>query len=786
MNTKYGYIIEDLRKNVFEQVVNELFKTAKVSIPQIDEEIDSRDECAKAFLIWLAISRFGISIESDIVLCHMGLLKGYSTITGLQDRRKKLFIESNYLFSGRNGTFESKDMTENELNYQARQFNKVDKPLLESMIMYFDSLSDKAKRYTEASDIYLGFIRNSSTVRRARLPLPSFAVKFNMPIRYIKRMENPAFCGREEILAEMEDYFSSKQIRRIILLNGMGGVGKTQIALKYTYLHQQEYSTIVWLNVKDYNALIDQCRSFLLEYTKLSGTVDLVDPESVRIQFRRFINTRPNSLLILDNVEYIGCNDEEFQNMQEELASIIPASNIHVIVTTRSKRVFYHQKRILIDVFNPTVSAMFLEAKTVLPRDDYSELLAERLGHLPLALEYAGAYIATQRITYKDYLALWDKYGAELFDKKGYSEKTIRQAFHITLDKILDNTDESAAALDLLIICAQHKLDYLPIKSYLELVEEDHCNRVNCFREWLKTGQYLDSFYFPAPNSKDGKFYHYRLVEIIDDDTIKYECLSEPFKGQTIIQRTNKTIKLLSDELTRGEIIRRLSEYSLISWNGDVIIVHPMLREIILDEFVDKDRLFNDDYSFFSYNATLYHRFGDANLALKYEHEALRQALDSFERNSKITESIIEKQGSFFNAAESIVWLTDVSQRILKYGDDTLIKRAIECLFSFTKLLYDTDDITHCKETVLRYEKDFFNQLSWQIGYPIIWKRCPTPSECKQLQVNSIYEATEIEDYNNAPHLESAKAAIDIWCDDKTDIVKIKDNSNWRIAAIRA
>lgn len=78
MNTKYGYIIEDLRKNVFEEVVNELFKTAEVSIPKIDEETDSRDECAKAFLIWLAISRFGISIESDIVLCHMGLLKGFS------------------------------------------------------------------------------------------------------------------------------------------------------------------------------------------------------------------------------------------------------------------------------------------------------------------------------------------------------------------------------------------------------------------------------------------------------------------------------------------------------------------------------------------------------------------------------------------------------------------------------------------------------------------------------------------------------------------------------------
>ena len=778
----YTHIIEALKEGCFLQAAKFLFERAKIGYPKIDSEQYDEKECAKAFWIGLTYDKFEESIDSEIVFYCTGLYSDYFVL-GAEARRQKFFVESNY--KGKRSDLGSlsvnnRDLPKNKLKSKAKDLYKTEDARLNSLIQHFMDKPEKVSFFKYVCIKYTMIIPGKRT--RIAITLKS---KYANKIFFVNRIENLIFCGREDILNKIKENFDNDNSPCIQLLYGLGGVGKTQIALKYAFLNRDKYNTVVWINATDISKLIDDCKTFLKENDKDSDVNTLDDYDSVLIAFNRFINSRANYLLIIDNADYLDQDNENAVIAKNALTKLISANTGRVLITTRCNSEFHGIKRIKIDLFNPSLALEYLELKTGLKRNAYAKQLAEKLGYLPLALDYVGAYIATRRITYKDYLTLWDKYGTELFDKKGYSEKTIRQAFHITLDKILDNTDESAVALDLLMICAQQKLDYLPIKSYLDLVEEDHRHKVNCFREWLKTGQYLDTFYFPAPDSKDGKFYQYRLVEIIDDDTIKYECLSEPCKGQTIIQRTNKTTKLLSDELTRGEIIRMLSEYSLISWNGDVIIVHPMLMEIIFDEFVNRDRLFDDSYLFFSYNATLYHRFGNTRLALKYEYKALCKALDSFERNIRITESIIKKYGGIDKVAEPIVWFTDVFQRILKYGDDTLIKRAIEYLFSFTKLLYDIDDIAHCKETVLRYEKDFFNQLSWQLGCPIIWKRYPTPSECKQLRVDSICEATEIEDYNNAPHLESAKAAIDIWCYAKSDINKIKDNSNWRIAAIR-
>ena len=68
--------------------------------------------------------------------------------------------------------------------------------------------------------------------------------------------------------------------------------------------------------------------------------------------------------------------------------------------------------------------------------------------HLPLALQYTASYIQQHCSTYREYLDLWDEDGMNLFDEEdgGYAEKTVRKAFHITLDKIKDDP----IAMDLL------------------------------------------------------------------------------------------------------------------------------------------------------------------------------------------------------------------------------------------------------------------------------------------------------------------------------------------------
>jgi hypothetical protein len=57
------------------------------------------------------------------------------------------------------------------------------------------------------------------------------------------------FVGRETELQEMENILQPKSPdRRVLILGGMGGIGKTQLTINYAKQHRDSYSSIFWLN----------------------------------------------------------------------------------------------------------------------------------------------------------------------------------------------------------------------------------------------------------------------------------------------------------------------------------------------------------------------------------------------------------------------------------------------------------------------------------------------------------------------------------------------------------
>jgi hypothetical protein len=68
------------------------------------------------------------------------------------------------------------------------------------------------------------------------------------------------FVAREAELAEMQARLRSDGSRRIVVLYGLGGIGKTQLSVMYAKRHKESYSAIFWLNIKDEDTLK---RSFL-------------------------------------------------------------------------------------------------------------------------------------------------------------------------------------------------------------------------------------------------------------------------------------------------------------------------------------------------------------------------------------------------------------------------------------------------------------------------------------------------------------------------------------------
>lgn len=531
--SKYQAVLDNIRKERCSIIVKELYEAAGITLPGINKRCDTEEQCARAVLIWLAISTFDISIKSDIVLCALGLLDGYSEIQGVQQRREKFFIDSNYAFKVGKKLVYAADLSDDQLDYQARQFNKTDGPLLHELIEYFKGLQDKVTFYREACERYLEIPTAGYPFRVAKLPRPSYELAFDKPVRYIKRIKNADFCGRDDILKALEDGFSSKRERKVQVLHGMAGVGKTQIALAYAYSHQDEYSAILWIDATDYSTLNRECLNFLRENDDYS--VEKPTIGEIRVRFLSFLSRRSSLLLILDNVDYLDGRTDSAYQMKERLLRYIPDGNGHAIITTRCDSDFSGAARISVSVFSPELASHFLEKQAGQKADDAAKLLAKRLGYLPLALTYAVAYIKANHKTYQQYLDLWDREGAAVFDED-ILETTVRNAFHITLDKLSEDTDGVPVITQFLHFCAVLAGEYIPI----DFLNNDFNKRNN--------------------------------------DELFPEELNA----------------ILNNELKRDRILRKASEYSLIEYiDGGRISMHPLLREIIEDE-LRRDRDSND------------------------------------------------------------------------------------------------------------------------------------------------------------------------------------------------
>ncbi|KAJ8105930.1 hypothetical protein ONZ43_g7233 [Nemania bipapillata] len=79
--------------------------------------------------------------------------------------------------------------------------------------------------------------------------------EFSVPFSLYRVPEILHFVAREQELAEMHETLQSDGHRQIVVLHGLGGMGKTQLAIEYMKRHRDNYSAIFWLNIKDENSL---------------------------------------------------------------------------------------------------------------------------------------------------------------------------------------------------------------------------------------------------------------------------------------------------------------------------------------------------------------------------------------------------------------------------------------------------------------------------------------------------------------------------------------------------
>jgi hypothetical protein len=226
------------------------------------------------------------------------------------------------------------------------------------------------------------------------------------PVWNVPFQPNPFFVGRDPLLAELQARLTRPglPVRRVVL-TGLGGVGKTSVAVEYVYQHHTNYDLVWCVNG-------EQPASLFADLALLAAQLGLaadVPQEAQATALRGWLERHHRWLLVLDNV-----------GDPQETADLLPRSATgQVVITSRTGVGWERLASVLpVDVLSPADAAGLLlirTGETGPAAQAATATLAATLGGLPLALEQAGAYVAsTGTVTLAGYAELFATRALEL------------------------------------------------------------------------------------------------------------------------------------------------------------------------------------------------------------------------------------------------------------------------------------------------------------------------------------------------------------------------------------
>ncbi len=201
---------------------------------------------------------------------------------------------------------------------------------------------------------------------------------------------NPHFTGREDLLEQLRCRFQAGEQSLVVeALFGLGGVGKTQLAIEYAHRYGEHYSVVWWVDAEQPVLIPDQMVSLAgrLGLPVHGSAADVVDHLLGELTDRR------DWLLIFDNAEH-----------PDDIARYRPGGSGHLLVTSRFPGWGALGGRLEVDVLTRSETVTLLQARIPEVPGSVANALAAELGDLPLAAAQAAAYLEQTGTAASDYL----------------------------------------------------------------------------------------------------------------------------------------------------------------------------------------------------------------------------------------------------------------------------------------------------------------------------------------------------------------------------------------------
>lgn len=226
------------------------------------------------------------------------------------------------------------------------------------------------------------------------------------------------FTGREELLERLlQQVDSSGGSTQVI--TGLGGVGKSQLAVEFAHRNRSRFSIVWWVRASDEEQMVRDLAALAPRIGVPLGEA----AESTALAVRDYLsNTSERWLLVFDDA-----------HASDAVARWLPRSGAgQIIITSRNQGWRDLAQVVDVDVLDSETAANFLMSRTGVEDVAGSQMLAERLQGYPLALELASAHIRNTAQNFSEF--------AERLDAIEGGESQVAQRLGASIGAILENS----------------------------------------------------------------------------------------------------------------------------------------------------------------------------------------------------------------------------------------------------------------------------------------------------------------------------------------------------------
>ncbi|OTB08363.1 hypothetical protein M426DRAFT_7683 [Hypoxylon sp. CI-4A] len=286
---------------------------------------------------------------------------------------------------------------------------------------------------------------------------------------------NSMFVGRANLLDEIHGKIRGERSSGALepvscLLKGLGGIGKTQVALEYCYERSEDYNWQFWITAETSTKLYE---SFCRIAEKLPREAQIGEDVIGDVLYW-FETTGDTWLIIFDNVEDWACVYDQYVPTACKNRSAMILTSQLTAIDSEIHHVFLIESLSIDD--GERILAKYVHGKDILDDPEEKEAAREisrRFSGLPLALAQIAGFVSATSISLVEYDKIFDGRCKKDWEGNYYANRQYEKSMEAVWDVALSESQLSPNARKLIQIMAFLDPDKIPKDILLQSYRED-------------------------------------------------------------------------------------------------------------------------------------------------------------------------------------------------------------------------------------------------------------------------------------------------------------------------